>query len=99
MRFWPCRAEARRCGAETSGTKPGVILGGATGNPWFSNNTAAALLAHEIMAKVTLKTAKVGGIYDCSPKKNPQMKQSAEILRFNALQKRLKKLIYMAFSL
>jgi len=74
-------------------------LSSAPGNPCFCTDTAAALLAHEIGAEVTLKAPKVGGIYDGDPKKNPQVKHFAEISHFDALQKRLKRLNQTAFSL
>ena len=41
-----------------------VILGGGTGNPYFSTDTAAALRAMEIGADVLIKATKVDGVYD-----------------------------------
>ena len=49
-----------------------VILGGGTGNPYFSTDTAAALRAMEIGADVLIKATKVDGVYDSDPMKNPE---------------------------
>ena len=48
-----------------------VILGGGTGNPNFSTDTAAALRAIEVEAEVLIKATKVDGVYDCDPMTNP----------------------------
>jgi uridylate kinase len=39
-----------------------VILGGGTGNPYFSTDTAAALRAMEIGADIVIKATKVDGV-------------------------------------
>jgi len=44
-----------------------VILGGGTGNPYFSTDTAAALRAMEVGADVLIKATKVDGVYDADP--------------------------------
>ncbi len=49
-----------------------VILGGGTGNPYFSTDTAAALRAMEIDADVLIKATKVDGVFDSDPMKNPE---------------------------
>ncbi len=46
-----------------------VIFGAGTGNPFFTTDTAAALRAKEIEAKVLLKATKVDGVYDKDPLK------------------------------
>ena len=48
-----------------------VILGGGTGNPYFSTDTAAALRAMEIDADVLIKATKVDGVYDSDPQRMP----------------------------
>ncbi|MEE8580315.1 MAG: UMP kinase [Myxococcota bacterium] len=48
-----------------------VIFGGGTGNPYFTNDSAAALRAAEIGADVVLKATKVDGVYSDDPDKNP----------------------------
>jgi len=52
-----------------------VIIGGGTGNPFFSTDTAAALRAMEIQAEIILKATKVDGIYDCDPVVNPNARR------------------------
>ncbi len=76
-----------------------VIIGGGTGNPYFSTHTAAALRANEIGAEVILKATKVDGIYDSDPKKNPKAKRFAHITYLDALQRQLKVMDSTAFSL
>src|SRR2546421_8139000 len=76
-----------------------VILGGGTGNPYFSTDTAAALRANEMGAEVILKATKVDGIYDSDPFKKPDAKRYAQITYLEALQKRLKVMDSTAFSL
>ncbi len=56
-----------------------VILGGGTGNPFFSTDTAAALRAVEIEADVLIKATKVDGVYDSDPMKNQ------DAIRFDTL--------------
>ncbi|MDR1414872.1 MAG: UMP kinase [Odoribacteraceae bacterium] len=48
-----------------------VILGGGTGNPYFTTDTAAALRAIELRANVLLKGTRVDGIYTADPEKDP----------------------------
>jgi uridylate kinase len=48
-----------------------VILGGGTGNPYFTTDTAAALRAMEIGADVLIKATKVDGVYDRDPMTHP----------------------------
>jgi len=76
-----------------------VIFGGGTGNPYFSTDTAAALRANEIGAKIILKATKVDGIYDSDPLKNPKAKRFDRISYLEALQKQLKVMDSTAFSL
>jgi len=76
-----------------------VIVGGGTGNPYFSTDTAAALRANEIGAEVILKATKVDGIYDSDPKKNPKAKRYSDITYLEALRKQLKVMDSTAFSL
>lgn len=62
-----------------------VILGGGTGNPHVTTDTAAALRAAEIKADVVLMAKNhVDGIYDADPRSNPQAKKISQI-SFEAL--------------
>lgn len=66
-----------------------VILGGGTGNPYFSTDTAAALRAMEIGADVLIKATKVDGVYDCDPHKNPEAKLFDRLTYIDAISRRL----------
>ena len=48
-----------------------VILGGGTGNPFVTTDTAAALRGIELEAKILLKATRVDGVYTEDPEKNP----------------------------
>ena len=48
-----------------------VILGGGTGSPFVTTDTAAALRACEIGADVVMKATRVDGVYSDDPEKNP----------------------------
>lgn len=65
-----------------------VIFGGGTGNPYFSTDTAAALRATEIGAKILIKATKVDGVYDSDPKLNHEAKKIDELTYIDVLQNR-----------
>jgi uridylate kinase len=48
-----------------------VIIGGGTGNPYFTTDSAAALRAIEVEADVLLKGTRVDGVYTADPEKDP----------------------------
>lgn len=48
-----------------------VIIGGGTGNPFFTTDTAAVLRAVEIQADLVLKGTRVDGVYTADPEKDP----------------------------
>jgi uridylate kinase len=76
-----------------------VILGGGTGNPYFSTDTAAALRAMEIGADVVIKATKVDGVYDCDPMKNPQAVRFNHLTFLEAINLRLEVMDSTAISL
>lgn len=51
-----------------------VIFAAGTGNPFFTTDTAAALRALEIGAKILLKGTRVEGVYNADPIKDPNAK-------------------------
>jgi uridylate kinase len=75
-----------------------VIIGGGTGNPFFTTDTAAALRCAEIGAEVILKATKVDGIYDSDPFKNPEAVRFDQITHKEALSRDLKVMDSTAFS-
>ncbi len=76
-----------------------VILGGGTGNPYFSTDTAAALRAMEIGADVLIKATKVDGVYDADPKTHPNARRFDRLPYIDALNRRLQVMDATALSL
>jgi uridylate kinase len=76
-----------------------IILGGGTGNPYFSTDTAAALRAMEIEADILIKATKVDGVYDKDPHKNPDAKRFDHLTYIDALNRRLQVMDSTAISL
>jgi len=76
-----------------------VILGGGTGNPYFSTDTAAALRAMEIGANIVIKATKVDGVYDSDPEKDPAAKRFRRLTYIEALNRRLQFMDSTAISL
>jgi uridylate kinase len=76
-----------------------VILGGGTGNPYFSTDTAAALRAMEIGADIVIKATKVDGVYDRDPKEDPTATRFDHLTYIDALNRRLKVMDSTAISL
>lgn len=80
--------------------KGGVaIIGGGTGNPFFSTDSASALRACEIKADALLKGTKVDGVYDCDPVSNPGAKKYATLSFDKAIADGLKVMDGTAFTL
>ena len=76
-----------------------VILGGGTGNPYFSTDTAAALRAMEIEADIVIKATKVDGVYDTDPEQDPNAKRFDHLTYIEALNRRLQIMDSTAISL
>jgi len=76
-----------------------VILGGGTGNPYFSTDTAAALRAMEIGADVLIKATKVDGVYDCDPMTNLNAVRFERLTYMETINRRLEVMDSTAISL
>ncbi|MGW8250377.1 MAG: UMP kinase, partial [Anaerolineales bacterium] len=76
-----------------------VILGGGTGNPFFSTDTAAALRAVEIEAEVLIKATKVDGVYDSDPMKNSSAVRFDHLDYMETINRRLEVMDSTAISL
>ena len=76
-----------------------VIIGGGTGNPYFTTDSAGALRAMEIGADVLIKATKVDAIYDEDPMKNPNAKRFYTLSYIDALNMRLRVMDSTAISL
>ena len=76
-----------------------VILGGGTGNPFFTTDTAAALRAVEIGADLLIKATKVDGVYDSDPAKNPHAVRFERLTYMEVINRRLQVMDSTAVSL
>ena len=76
-----------------------VIIGGGTGNPFFTTDTAAALRGAEIGAQIMLKATKVDGVYTADPKKDPTATRYATLTFDEAIGRNLAVLDATAFAL
>jgi len=76
-----------------------VIIGGGTGNPYFTTDTAAALRAMEVKADILIKATKVDGVYSEDPKKNPNAIRYDRLSYIDALNRRLGVMDSTAISL
>jgi len=76
-----------------------VILGGGTGNPFFSTDTAAALRAMEIGADVLIKATKVDGVYDADPMIHKDAVRFDHLTYMETINRRLKVMDSTAISL
>ncbi|MFO7536799.1 MAG: UMP kinase [Chloroflexota bacterium] len=76
-----------------------VIIGGGTGNPYFTTDTAGALRAMEIGADVLIKATKVDAIYDEDPHENPDARRFNHISYIDFLNLRLRVMDSTAVSL
>lgn len=76
-----------------------VILGGGTGNPFFSTDTAAALRAVEIEADILIKATKVDGVYDSDPLKNSGAVRFDQLDYMETINRRLEVMDSTAISL
>jgi len=76
-----------------------VIIGGGTGNPYFTTDTAAALRAMEIDADLLIKATKVDGVYTADPQKDPDAKRFDHLTYMKALELRVGVMDATAISL
>ncbi len=76
-----------------------VILVAGTGNPYFTTDSAAALKAAEIDAKVVIKATKVDGVYTEDPTKNPNATKFDEVTFDYVINNRLSVMDITAFTL
>jgi len=66
-----------------------LLLGGGTGNPFFTTDTCAALRAVELGADVLLKATQVDGVYDRDPVACPGARRYSELTYGQVLADRL----------
>ncbi len=76
-----------------------VIIGGGTGNPYFTTDTGSTLRAIEIKADIILKGTRVDGIYTADPEKDPKATKFERITYTEAYEKNLKIMDLTAFTM
>jgi uridylate kinase len=76
-----------------------VLLGGGTGNPFFTTDTTAVLRAAEIGAEAVLKATNVDGVYSADPKKDPKAKRFDRLTHSQAIEGGYKVMDATAFAL
>jgi uridylate kinase len=76
-----------------------LLLGGGTGRPFFTTDTAAALRALEIGAGVLLKATTVDGVYDRDPKRSKGAKRFDRLSFDEVIERRLGVMDQTAFTL
>lgn len=76
-----------------------LILGGGTGNPFFTTDTTAALRASEIGADIIFKATNVDGVYDKDPRRHDDAARFDTISYNEALSRNLKVMDGTAFTL
>jgi uridylate kinase len=76
-----------------------VIIGGGTGNPYFTTDTAAALRAMEVDADLLIKATKVDGVYSEDPHENPDAQRFDRLSYMQALELRVGVMDATAISL
>ena len=94
-----CESYARRRAIDHLGNGKVVVLGGGTGNPWFTTDTGAALRAAELECDVLLKGTSVDGVYDSDPRANPQAIRFDRLTHAEAIARDLKVMDTAAFAL
>lgn len=94
-----CKEMSRRRAIEAMREGKVVIIGGGSGNPFFTTDTASALRAVEIKADAILKGTRVDGVYTADPEKDPTATKFETLSFQEALSKKLKIMDLTAFAL
>ncbi len=94
-----CKEMSRRRAIEAMQEGRVVVIGGGTGNPFFTTDTASTLRAIEIKADIILKGTRVDGVYTADPEKDPTATKYPTLTFQEALGKKLKIMDLTAFAL
>jgi uridylate kinase len=76
-----------------------LLLGGGTGNPFFTTDTTAVLRAAEIGAQAVLKATNVDGVYSADPKQDPTATRFERLTHSQAIEGGYKVMDATAFAL
>lgn len=94
-----CKESSRRRISQAIEEGKVVIIGGGTGNPYFTTDTASSLRAIEMKADAILKGTRVDGIYTADPEKDKTATKYGSLTYQEALNKQLKIMDLTAFAL
>jgi uridylate kinase len=76
-----------------------AVLGGGTGNPYFTTDTTAVLRAAELDCRAVLKATTVDGVYSADPKRDPSARRYDRLTPGEAIARDLKVMDTAAFAL
>ncbi|MAY75830.1 MAG: UMP kinase [Phycisphaerae bacterium] len=76
-----------------------LVLGGGTGNPFFTTDTTAALRAAQLGCSEILKATKVDGVYTDDPMTNPDATRYDRLTFCDAIEKQLKVMDATSFAM
>lgn len=76
-----------------------IVLGGGTGSPFFTTDTAAVLRSVELKCDAVLKATQVDGVYSADPKKDPSATRFDTLSHDDAIRLDLKIMDTAAFAL
>ncbi len=76
-----------------------ALLGGGTGRPYFTTDTAGVLRALEVGAEVFVKATNVDGVYDRDPRRHPDAARLPRLSFEEAVDRRLGVMDRTAFTL
>lgn len=76
-----------------------IVLGGGTGSPFFTTDTAAVLRSVELKCDAVLKATQVDGIYSADPKNDPSATRFDTLSHDDAIRLDLKIMDTAAFAL
>ena len=94
-----CESYSRQQAADHLAKGRVVILGGGTGNPYFTTDTAAVLRAAELGCDAVLKATQVDGVYSADPRKDPKAVRYDRLTHDEAIARDLKIMDTAAFAL
>jgi len=94
-----CERMSRKKATELLSSGNVVIVGGGTGNPFFTTDSAAALRAVEIKADAILKGTRVDGVYTADPEKYPDAVKYETLSFSQAYTQKLNVMDLTAFTL
>ena len=94
-----CEAYSRQAALHHLGKGRIVILGGGTGNPFFTTDTGAALRGAELSCNLIMKATKVDGVYSADPMRDPRAVRYDRLTHDEAISKNLAVMDTAAFAL